>query len=106
MGAKVSEETQIHKLVRDADVLYVTRIQKERFVDAAEYEKVAGSYRIDREVLAGAKPRLIVLHPLPRTGEIDPAVDATPHAAYFRQAFLGVPVRMALLSLILTGKAR
>lgn len=106
MGAKVSEETQIHKLVRDADVLYVTRIQKERFVDAAEYEKVAGSYRIDREVLANAKPRLIVLHPLPRTGEIDPAVDSTPHAAYFRQAFLGVPVRMALLSLILTGKAR
>ncbi len=106
MGAKVSEETQLNKLVRDADVLYVTRIQKERFVDAAEYEKVAGSYRIDREVLSGAKSRLIVLHPLPRTGEIDPAVDSTPHAAYFRQAFLGVPVRMALLSLILTGKAR
>jgi aspartate carbamoyltransferase catalytic subunit len=106
MGARVSEETQIHKLVRDADVLYVTRIQKERFVDAAEYERVAGSYRIDREVLASAKPRLIVMHPLPRTGEIDPAVDSTPHAAYFRQAFLGVPVRMALLSLILTGKAR
>jgi len=106
MGARVSEETQTRKLVKDADVLYVTRIQKERFVDAAEYEKVAGSYRIDRDLLSAAKEKLIVLHPLPRTGEIDPAVDSTPHAAYFRQAFLGVPVRMALLSLILTGKAR
>jgi aspartate carbamoyltransferase catalytic subunit len=104
MGARVSEENQLHRVVRDADVLYVTRIQKERFVDAAEYEKVAGSYRIDPTVLAGAKPRLIVMHPLPRTGEISPEVDGSPHAAYFRQAFLGVPVRMALLSHILTGK--
>jgi aspartate carbamoyltransferase catalytic subunit len=105
LGARVTEVDQIHRAVRDADVLYVTRIQKERFGDLAEYEKVAGSYRVDRNVLAGAKPRLIVMHPLPRTGEIATEVDSTPHAAYFRQAFLGVPVRMALLSLILTGKA-
>jgi aspartate carbamoyltransferase catalytic subunit len=105
MGAKISEEEQVHRVVRDADVLYVTRIQKERFVDLAEYEKVAGSYRIDSALLKAAKSRLIVMHPLPRTGEIAPEVDATAHAAYFRQAFLGVPVRMALLSLILTGKA-
>jgi aspartate carbamoyltransferase catalytic subunit len=105
MGAKISEEEQVHRVVRDADVLYVTRIQKERFVDVAEYEKVAGSYRVDATLLKTAKPRLIVMHPLPRTGEIAPEVDATAHAAYFRQAFLGVPVRMALLSLILTGKA-
>jgi aspartate carbamoyltransferase catalytic subunit len=105
MGAKISEEEQVHRVVRDADVLYVTRIQKERFVDLAEYEKVAGSYRIDAGLLKTAKQRLIVMHPLPRTGEIAPEVDATSHAAYFRQAFLGVPVRMALLSLILTGKA-
>jgi aspartate carbamoyltransferase catalytic subunit len=105
MGAKTSEEEQVHRVVRDADVLYVTRIQKERFVDLAEYEKVAGSYRIDGGLLKTAKQRLIVMHPLPRTGEIAPEVDATAHAAYFRQAFLGVPVRMALLSLILTGKA-
>ncbi len=105
MGARVTEEEQVHKAVRDADVLYVTRIQKERFGDEAEYAKVAGSYRIDNAVLAGAKARLIVMHPLPRLTEIAPEVDATPHAAYFRQAFLGVPVRMALLSLILTGKA-
>lgn len=104
MGARVREEDQLHRAVRDADVLYVTRIQKERFGDEAEYAQVAGSYRIDNAVLAGAKPRLIVMHPLPRLGEIAPEVDGSPHAAYFRQAFLGVPVRMALLSLVLTGK--
>ena len=104
MGAKIRVEDHLPHAVKDADVLYVTRIQKERFGDDAEYAKVAGSYRIDAALLAGVKPRLIVLHPLPRTGEIAPEVDNTPHAAYFRQAFLGVPVRMALLSQILTGK--
>ncbi|HYK93945.1 MAG TPA: aspartate carbamoyltransferase [Thermoplasmata archaeon] len=105
MGAKVSEVDQVHHAVRDADVLYVTRIQRERFGDDAEYQKVAGSYRIDNALLTGGKSRLIVMHPLPRVGEIAAEVDSSPHAAYFRQAFLGVPVRMALLSLILTGKA-
>ncbi len=105
LGARVSEVDQVHHAVRDADVLYVTRIQRERFGDEADYRKVAGSYRIDNAILAGAKPRLIVMHPLPRVGEVAPEVDGSPHAAYFRQAFLGVPVRMALLSLILTGKA-
>ena len=105
MGGKVSTEPDLHKAVRDADVLYVTRIQKERFPDESEYRKVAGSYRIDASVLRDAKPRLIVMHPLPRAGEIAPEVDDTPHAAYFRQAFLAVPVRMALLNAVL-GAAR
>jgi aspartate carbamoyltransferase catalytic subunit len=104
-GAKVTTEPDIAKAVADADVLYVTRIQKERFPDEAEYRKVAGSYRIDNAVLAHAKPRLIVMHPLPRAGEIAAEVDATPHAAYFRQAFLAVPVRMALLAAVL-GESR
>lgn len=104
LGTRVSEVDQLHRAVRDADVLYVTRIQRERFGDDAEYQRVAGSYRIDNALLTGAKSRLIVLHPLPRLGEIAPEVDGSPHAAYFRQAFLGVPVRMALLSLILQGK--
>ncbi len=103
MGVRIHEEDQLHRAVRDADVLYVTRIQKERFPDEAEYLKVAGSYRIDNGVLAGAKSRLIVLHPLPRAGEIAAEVDATSHAAYFRQAFLAVPVRMALLAALLGG---
>jgi aspartate carbamoyltransferase catalytic subunit len=101
MGAKIEEESQLHRAIHDADILYVTRIQKERFPDESEYQKVVGSYRIDNSALASAKPRLIVLHPLPRAGEIAPEVDATPHAAYFRQAFLAVPVRMALLDAIL-----
>jgi aspartate carbamoyltransferase catalytic subunit len=107
-GAKLREEPSLDRAIRDADVLYVTRIQKERFPDEAEYRAVAGSYRIDTRVLAAAKPSLIVMHPLPRAGEIAPEVDATPHAVYFRQAFLAVPVRMALLSAILgrTGARR
>jgi aspartate carbamoyltransferase catalytic subunit len=104
-GAKVEEEEQLHRALRDADVLYVTRIQRERFGDDIEFARIADSYRVDTSVLAAAKSRLIVLHPLPRTVEIAPEVDGTPHAAYFRQASLAVPVRMALMSLILTGKA-
>jgi aspartate carbamoyltransferase catalytic subunit len=104
-GAKVEEEEQLHRALRDADVLYVTRIQRERFGDDLEFARVADSYRVDTAVLAAAKSRLIVLHPLPRTVEIAPEVDGTPHAAYFRQAELAVPVRMALLSLLLTGRS-
>ncbi|HTT73207.1 MAG TPA: aspartate carbamoyltransferase [Thermoplasmata archaeon] len=106
LGAKVTVEPEIHRAVESADVLYVTRIQKERFPDEAEYRKVAGSYRIDNSVLAHAKPRLIVMHPLPRAGEIAPEVDQTTHAAYFRQAFLAVPVRMALLEAILGARPK
>ncbi len=89
--------------VGSLDVLYVTRIQKERFPDPAEYEKVKGSYRLTVSSLEGAKERLIVLHPLPRVEEIDLEVDETPHARYFQQAANGVFVRMALLSLLLGG---
>ena len=105
MGARVRVEPNLRAALRDADVLYVTRIQKERFGDEDEYLEVAGSYRVDNELLRDAKPRLAVMHPLPRVGEIAPEVDETPHAAYFRQAFLAVPVRMALLDAILgSGK--
>jgi len=95
---------RLHEVVRDADVLYVTRIQKERFPDSQEYEAVVGSYRIDGDVLRDAKRDLIVMHPLPRIAEIAPEVDRTKHAMYFKQAFNGVPVRMALLDLILGGR--
>jgi aspartate carbamoyltransferase catalytic subunit len=94
---------QLHDVIRDADVLYVTRIQKERFPDSQEYQAVVGSYRIDGDVLRDAKRGLIVMHPLPRIAEIAPEVDRTKHAVYFKQAFNGVPVRMALLELILGG---
>ena len=100
-GTPVSTTHRLEDVVPTADVLYVTRIQKERFPDPQEYERVAGSYRVDLSILWEAKKDLIVLHPLPRVTEIDPAVDRTPHAKYFRQAFNAVPVRMALLEMLL-----
>ena len=90
--------------IPSADVIYVTRIQKERFPDPSEYNKVAGMYRINNEMLREAKKDLIVMHPLPRVDEIALEVDSTPHAKYFEQAFNGIPVRMALLYLILGGE--
>lgn len=89
------------EVVPQVDVLYVTRIQKERFPDLAEYAKVKGSYRINLESLTEAKEDLIILHPLPRVDEIAANVDNTSHARYFQQVRNGVVVRMALLALIL-----
>ncbi len=89
---------------KDADVLYDTRIQKERFEDVALYEKYKSVYIIDPELISKCKKDITIMHPLPRVDEITTAVDKLPNAAYFRQAFYGVPVRMALLALVL-GKA-
>ncbi|MEM3565780.1 MAG: aspartate carbamoyltransferase [Candidatus Bathyarchaeia archaeon] len=97
----VTEETDIRKVIPLLDVLYVTRIQKERFPDPAEYIKVKGSYKIDLETLSKAKKDLIVMHPLPRVDEIAAEVDGTPHARYFQQVWNGIVTRMALLALIL-----
>jgi len=91
------EFADLEEVLPELDVLYVTRIQKERFPDPAEYERVRGSYRIDAALLRNAKESMIVLHPLPRVDEISLDVDPTPHARYFRQAAYGVPIRMALL---------
>ena len=98
---KVTEHTDLMEILPDADVLYVTRIQKERFPDLGEYEKVKGSYVIDLNVLKKAKDDLIVLHPLPRVDEIAVEVDSTSFAKYFEQTKNGVVVRMALLALVL-----
>jgi aspartate carbamoyltransferase catalytic subunit len=97
----VAEKTSIEKVVSLVDVLYVTRIQKERFPDPAEYIKVKGSHRIDMKTLSEAKKDLIILHPLPRIDEIAAEVDNTPYARYFQQVWNGIVVRMALLALIL-----
>ncbi|MCE4627078.1 MAG: aspartate carbamoyltransferase [Desulfurococcales archaeon] len=97
-------ESDLETALEEADVVYVTRIQKERFPDPAEYEKVKGSYRITRGLLeAKAKNGLKILHPLPRVDEISHDVDNTEWQAYFIQAANGIPVRMALLSLVLKG---
>ena len=98
---RVIEKTSMEKVISSVDVLYVTRIQKERFPDPAEYAKVKGSYRIDLETLSEAKKDLVILHPLPRIDEIASEVDGTPYARYFQQVRNGIVVRMALLALIL-----
>lgn len=100
---KFFEGENLEEIIQDLDVLYVTRIQKERFPDPAEYEKVKGSYRIAPELLNRGKKTTIVLHPLPKIDEIDLQVDGTKFAKYFQQAAYGVPVRMALLALLLGG---
>jgi aspartate carbamoyltransferase catalytic subunit len=100
-GAQVREHTNIEDVLGTLDVLYVTRIQRERFPDENEYRQVAGEYRVDSELLDAAKPDLTVMHPLPRVDEIDPGIDDTDHATYFEQAHNGVPVRMALLDQML-----
>jgi len=97
----VTEKASLEKIVPLIDVLYVTRIQKERFPDPAEYIKVKGSHRIDMKTLSEAKKDLIILHPLPRVDEIAAEVDNTPYARYFQQVWNGIVIRMALLSLIL-----
>ena len=103
-GAEVREHTELGGILPELDVLYVTRIQRERFPDENEYRKVAGEYRIDGEDLESADESLTVLHPLPRVDEIAPAVDDTDHAAYFEQAHNGIPIRMALLDMLLDGE--
>ncbi|PSQ53509.1 aspartate carbamoyltransferase [Halobacteriales archaeon SW_8_65_20] len=100
-GAVVKEHTDLDAVLDELDVLYVTRIQRERFPDESEYRAVAGEYRIDADVLANARDELTVMHPLPRVDEIAPDIDDTDHARYFEQAHNGVPVRMALLDSML-----
>jgi len=101
-GVKMSFHSNVEEVIHELDVLYVVRIQKERFLDPLEYERVKGSYRVTLELLKNAKRGLIVLHPLPRVDEIDHRIDSTPYAKYFAQAALGVPLRMALIYLILS----
>jgi aspartate carbamoyltransferase catalytic subunit len=96
-GAQVREHSDLDDIVETLDVLYVTRIQRERFPDENEYRQVAGEYRIDTGLLERAADELTVMHPLPRVDEIAAEVDETDHATYFEQAHNGVPVRMALL---------
>jgi len=98
---KVVQKAAIEEVLPKIDVLYVTRIQKERFADMAEYAKVKGAYRIGLDLLENAKKDMVIMHPLPRIDEIADEVDETPHAKYFQQVWNGIVMRMALLSLIL-----
>jgi aspartate carbamoyltransferase catalytic subunit len=100
----VKQYRNIMNVIREVDVIRLIRVQKERFGNEEEYNRVKGSYVINLDVLKHARKDLIVLHGLPRIDELDRAVDDTPHAAYFRQAYNGVPVRMALLSLLVGAR--
>lgn len=101
---EVHEHSDLEEIIPKLDVVYVTRIQKERFPDPEEYKKVAGSYTLKTSYLQKAKRTMIVMHPLPRVDEIPVEIDNFPHARYFKQASYGVPVRMAILDLILRGE--
>ena len=97
----IIQDENLDKVIPQIDVLYVTRIQKERFPDPTEYYKMKGVYKIDLNTLKTGKNDLIILHPLPRIDEISSEVDHTPQAKYFQQVWNGIVVRMALLSLVL-----
>jgi aspartate carbamoyltransferase len=103
-GMQQRAHTTLAPILSDTDVLYVTRVQKERFEDLDDYEAVKGAYVITPDTLAEAKDEMIVMHPFPRVGEISMEVDDDPRAAYFRQMEYGLYVRMALLAMVL-GKA-
>ncbi len=103
LGLRTESLENLEEVISELDVIYLTRIQKERFPDVSEYEKVKGSYEITKNLIAKAKKGSIVLHPLPRTNELPSEVDTLPNAAYMKQAEWGVPVRMAILDLVIGG---
>ena len=96
-----SESTELTDNFNDADILYITRVQKERFLDLIEFEKVKNVYTLKNDMLNDTKPNLKILHPLPRVNEIDPDVDSNPKAYYFQQAQNGLFVREAIISKVL-----
>jgi aspartate carbamoyltransferase catalytic subunit len=100
-GPAPQETDNLEAALPACDVLYVTRIQRERFADPGEYERLRGSYVVDRALIEHTNPNITVMHPLPRVDEIATDVDTLPGAAYFRQAANGVWVRMALLALVM-----
>lgn len=105
-GVSWEEATDLREVAADVDVLYQTRIQKERFTDMEQYAKARGKYIVDKELMKVLPSHAVVMHPLPRVDEITTDVDSDPRAAYFRQAKNGLYVRMALLKLCLFDKMK
>jgi aspartate carbamoyltransferase catalytic subunit len=101
LGLDYHEGRDLTEHITEADIIYMTRVQQERFTDPIEYERVKNAYILRRSMLDGTKERMKVLHPLPRVNEIHTDMDASPHAYYFDQARNGVYVRMAIISSIL-----
>jgi aspartate carbamoyltransferase catalytic subunit len=100
-GIKITETEDLRKAASESHLIYMTRIQKERFEDLSEYERVKGAYIINEEFLKGVHKKITIMHPLPRVDEISPDVDGYPGAAYFRQVRNGVYVRMALIAMVM-----
>lgn len=100
-GIKQEEFESIEEALPDTDVLYMTRIQKERFSSEDEYTACFGQFILTPHIMTGAKKKMVVMHPLPRVNEISAEVDSDPRAAYFRQAENGMYIRMALLATVL-----
>ena len=96
-----TEVNELNDNFNDADILYMTRVQRERFQDLMEYERVKNVYTLKKDMLAQSKPNLRILHPLPRVTEIDPDVDSSEKAYYFQQAQNGLYVRQAIMSKVL-----
>jgi len=103
-AVEVRETTSLEEAIAECDVVYMTRIQRERFPDPVEYEKVKDAYRLDRATLQHAPTHLKVMHPLPRVNEIATDVDSTHHAAYFPQAGYGMVMRQGILAHLLGAK--
>ncbi|NPV71191.1 MAG: aspartate carbamoyltransferase [Firmicutes bacterium] len=102
-GANITETGDVIAALAESDIVYVTRVQRERFQDPSEYERVKGSYIVDRAMISKARKGITVMHPLPRVDEIATDLDDYEGAAYFRQAHNGLPIRMALLALVTGG---
>ena len=100
-GIKITETEDLGKAASESHLIYMTRIQKERFEDLSEYERVKGAYIINEEFLKGVHKKITIMHPLPRVDEISSDVDGYPGAAYFRQVRNGVYVRMALIAMVM-----
>ncbi len=98
-----SEHDENFQEINDLDILYLTRIQKERFASLEDYEKVKGSYCLTPKMLSQVKKNLKIMHPLPRVDELDPRIDTTKYAYYFQQAKNGVPIRQAIITHLLGG---
>ncbi len=103
-GIPYTERLELDKGISDTDILYMTRVQQERFSDPMEYEKVKNVYSLTASMLEGARPNMKILHPLPRVTEISQDVDDTPYAYYFKQAENGMYVRMAIIAYLLGYK--
>jgi len=101
LGLSYHETADLNSVLDKADIVYMTRVQKERFSDPMEYEKVKNAYVLHSYMLEGSKPGMKILHPLPRVNEINTDVDSSPYAYYFTQALNGVYTRQAIMCTLL-----